>query len=152
MLRVFCCHSFYSRATFLRTIQTNFHCSKLVSNVKQGKEIEGVWKRDIEENNERRSEAGENCPTRNLVIWSHVSPNIVWMIKSRRMRWARRTHTHGDVRYVCNSLVGKSEGKRLPELRNWIILKWIYGEFGVGMWTGLTWLRTRTHDGLLWTR
>ena len=39
-------------------------------------------------------------------------PNIVRMVKSRRMRWAGHVARMGDVRGVHRVLVGKPEGKR----------------------------------------
>ena len=40
------------------------------------------------------------------------SPNIVRVIKWRRMRWAGRVARMGEERRVCRVLVGKPEGKR----------------------------------------
>jgi hypothetical protein len=40
------------------------------------------------------------------------SPNIVCVIKSRRMRWAGHVTRMGEERGVCRVLVGKLEGKR----------------------------------------
>jgi hypothetical protein len=40
------------------------------------------------------------------------SPNNVWMIKSRRMRWAGHLVFMGERRGVYGVLVGKPEGKR----------------------------------------
>ena len=40
------------------------------------------------------------------------SPNIVWMIKSRRMRWAGHVARLGERKGVYRVLVGKPEGKR----------------------------------------
>jgi hypothetical protein len=42
----------------------------------------------------------------------YSSPNIVWMIKSRRMRWAGHLARIGEKRVVYRVLVGKPEGKR----------------------------------------
>ena len=42
----------------------------------------------------------------------YSSPNIVWVIKSRRMRWARHVACTGKSRGVYGVLVGKPEGKR----------------------------------------
>ena len=39
-------------------------------------------------------------------------PNIVRVVKSRRMRWARRVARVGEGRGVYRVLVGKPEGKR----------------------------------------
>jgi len=41
----------------------------------------------------------------------NCSPNIVWMIKSRRMRWAGHVARMGERRGVYRVLVGKPEGK-----------------------------------------
>ena len=41
----------------------------------------------------------------------HCSPNIVRVIKSRRMRWARHVGRTGERRGVHRVLVGKPEGK-----------------------------------------
>ena len=42
----------------------------------------------------------------------YCSPNIVRVIKSRRMRWAGHLARMGESRGVYRVLVGKSEGKR----------------------------------------
>jgi hypothetical protein len=39
-------------------------------------------------------------------------PNIVWVVKSRRMRWAGHGTRMGEERGVHRVLVGKPEGKR----------------------------------------
>jgi hypothetical protein len=39
-------------------------------------------------------------------------PNIVWVVKSRRMRWAWHVSRMGEDRGVHRVLVGKPEGKR----------------------------------------
>jgi len=39
-------------------------------------------------------------------------PNIVWVVKSRRMKWAGHVVRMGEVRDVHRVLVGKPEGKR----------------------------------------
>ena len=41
----------------------------------------------------------------------YCSPNIVRMIKSRKMRWAGHVALMGERRGVCMVLVGKPEGK-----------------------------------------
>jgi hypothetical protein len=40
------------------------------------------------------------------------SPSIVWVIISRRMRWAGHVARMGESRGVCRFLMGKPEGKR----------------------------------------
>jgi len=42
----------------------------------------------------------------------YSSPNIFWMIKSRRMNWAGHVARMGEKRGVYRVLVGKTEGKR----------------------------------------
>jgi len=42
----------------------------------------------------------------------YSSPNIVWVIKSRRMRWVGHVARMGEERGVYRILVGKTEGKR----------------------------------------
>ena len=42
----------------------------------------------------------------------YSSPNIVWVIKSRRMRLAGHVACMGEERGVCRVLVGKPVGKR----------------------------------------
>jgi hypothetical protein len=42
----------------------------------------------------------------------YSSPNIIRIIKTRRMRWAGHVARMGEKRNVCRLLVGKPEGKR----------------------------------------
>jgi len=42
----------------------------------------------------------------------YCSPNIGWVIKSRRMRWAGHVARMGERRGVYRVLVGKPKGKR----------------------------------------
>jgi hypothetical protein len=50
----------------------------------------------------------------------YSSPNVVRMIKSRRMRWAGHVARMGEDRGVYRVLVGKPEGKRpLGRPRRW---------------------------------
>ena len=49
----------------------------------------------------------------------YSSPNIVWAIKSRRMRWAGHVVHIGEREGIYRVLVGKPEGKRpLGRLRH----------------------------------
>jgi len=41
----------------------------------------------------------------------YSSPNIVWVIESRRMGWARHVVRMGEERGVYRVLVGKPEGR-----------------------------------------
>ena len=80
----------------------------------------------------------------------YSSPNIVRVIKSRRLRWARHVARMEEGRGVHKVLVGKPEGKRpLRRLRrrwedNIKMDKW---EGVVG--TGWSWLRIGTGGGRL---
>jgi hypothetical protein len=42
----------------------------------------------------------------------YYSPNIIRMIKTRRVRCAGHVARKGEKRYACRTLVGKPEGKR----------------------------------------
>jgi len=61
-------------------------------------------------------------------------PNIVWVLKSRRMRWAGHVAHMGEGRDVHRVLVGKPEGKRplgRPR-RRWDNIKMNLREVGGG--------------------
>jgi hypothetical protein len=75
----------------------------------------------------------------------YFSPNIVRVIKSRRMRWAGHVARMGEKRGVYKGLVGKPEGKshEKPRRRWRIILRWICRKWDVGVWTGSSWLRIK---------
>ena len=89
----------------------------------------------------------------------YSSPNIVRVIKSRRMRWAGHVARMGEERGAYRVLVGKPEGKRLLGrerdrwgdlgVDGWIILGWISSRWDVGMWTGLGWPRVGIGGGRL---
>jgi len=72
----------------------------------------------------------------------YFSPNIVRVIKSRRMRWAGHVACMGEERGVYRVLVGKPEGKRpleRPRLR-WVDnIRMDLQEVGCGYmdWIGL---------------
>ena len=80
----------------------------------------------------------------------YSSPNIVRVIKSRRMRWAGHVVRMGEERGVYRVLVGKPEGRRpLGRPRNrWVDkIRLISRRCDVGMWTGLGWPRIATGGG-----
>jgi hypothetical protein len=82
----------------------------------------------------------------------YSSPNIVQVIKWRRMRWAGHVVRMGEERGVYRVLVGKLEGKRplgRPK-RRWVEnIRWISRRWDVGIWTGLGWPRIETGGGRL---
>jgi hypothetical protein len=82
----------------------------------------------------------------------YSSPNIVRVIKSRRMRWAGHMARIGEERGVYRVLVGMPEGKRPLErpthrwednIRWTLVGKGLMGRIGFG------WLRIRSRGGLL---
>ena len=78
----------------------------------------------------------------------YSSPNIVWVIKLRKMRWARHVARMGDESGVYRVLVGNPEGKRQlrrPRLR-WVDnIRMDLQEVGCGYmdWIGLAQDRDR---------
>ena len=58
--------------------------------------------------------------------------------------------TYGERRGLCRVLVGKPEGKRpLGRPKGRKILRWIFGKWDVGLWTGSSRLRIGTGGGQL---
>ena len=79
-------------------------------------------------------------------------PNIVRVIKSRRMRWAGHVARMGEERGRIGSWWGnRRERDHWGDLDvdGWVILGWISRKWDVGMWTGLGWPRTGTGGGRL---
>jgi len=66
-------------------------------------------------------------------------PNIVRVIKSRRMRWAGHVAHMGEERGLCRVLGGKPEGRRplgRPRHR-WVDnIRMMSRKWDVGIWTG----------------
>jgi len=82
----------------------------------------------------------------------YCSPNIVWVIKSRRMKWTGHVACMGERRGVYKDVVGKPEGKRpleRPRHRWEDKIKMDLQEVGCGVWTGSSWLRIETGGGHL---
>jgi hypothetical protein len=80
------------------------------------------------------------------------SPNIVRVIKSRRMRWAGHVARMGEERGRIGSWWGnRRERDHWGDLSvvAWIILGWISRKWDVGMWTGLGWPKIWTGGGRL---
>ena len=82
----------------------------------------------------------------------YSSPNIVWVIKSLKMRWVGHVANVRDNRGAYRLLIGKTEGKRpLATLRHRQDdkINMDLQEMGQEAWTGLMWLRIGTGGGLL---
>ena len=85
----------------------------------------------------------------------YTSPNIVRVIKSRRMRWAGHVARMGEER----GRIGSGWGNR-RERDHWgdlgvngsIILGLISRRWNVGLWTELVWPRIGTDGGSLCVR
>jgi hypothetical protein len=89
-------------------------------------------------------------------LYALYSPNIIRVIKSRRLRWAGHVARMGERRGAYKALVGKPEGSRPLERprRRWEDnIKMDLREVGWGgAQTGLIWLRIGTGGGLLCIR
>jgi len=82
----------------------------------------------------------------------YSSPNIVRVIKSRRMRWAWHMARMGEERGCIGSWWGnRREGEHWGDLGidGWITLGWISRRWDMGIWTGLGRLRIETGGGRL---
>ena len=75
------------------------------------------------------------------------SPNIVRVIKSRKMRWARHVARMGRGE-ACTGFWWGNLGERDqwgdPGLDGRIRIKMIFRKWDVGIWTGSSWLRIGT--------
>ena len=79
----------------------------------------------------------------------YSSPNIVWVIKSRRMRWDGHVACMDEERVVYRVLVGKSEGRRplgRPRRRRVNNIRMNLQKVGCGY---TDWPRTETGGGRL---
>jgi hypothetical protein len=81
----------------------------------------------------------------------YCSPNIVRVIKSRRVRWAGHVARRGRGEAYTGFWWGNlRERDHLEDPdTDGRILRWIFRKWDVGVWTGLIWLRTGTGDGHL---
>ena len=82
-------------------------------------------------------------------------PNIVRVIKSRRMRWAGHVARMCEERGFIGSWWGnRRKGDQWRDLGvdGWIILGWISRRWDVCIWTELGWPRIETGDGRLKVR
>jgi hypothetical protein len=82
----------------------------------------------------------------------HSSPNIVRVIKSRRMSWAGHVARMGEGRGVHSVLVGRPKGKRQlgRPRRSWEVnFKLELSEIGIDRRTRFTWLLIGSSGGLL---
>jgi len=93
-----------------------------------------------------------NICAQHYKIFTVLFKAFVWVIKSRRIRWAGHVARMGEESGVYRVLVGKPEGKNHwgdLGVDGWIILGWICRRWDVGIWTGLGWPRIETGGGRL---
>jgi hypothetical protein len=77
---------------------------------------------------------------------------MMWVIISRRMRWAEHVARMGDTKRCIDDLLGRPDGTRSLRRprRKWEDnIKMIFKKWDGGAWTGLIWLRIGTGGGLL---
>jgi len=82
----------------------------------------------------------------------YSSPNIVRVIKSRRLRWAGHVTRLGDNSGAYRVLVGKPEGKRpvgRPRPRWDDNSNMDLHDVGCGVWNGSRWIKIGTGSGHL---
>ena len=82
----------------------------------------------------------------------YTSPNVVRVIKSRRMRWAGHVARMGEERGRIGSWWGnRRERYHWGDLGvdGWIILGWIFRKLDVVVCSGSSWLGIGTGDGHL---
>jgi hypothetical protein len=74
----------------------------------------------------------------------YSSPNIVRVIKSRRMRWAGNVAGMGETKGVYSFWWGNLKARDHlgdPGVDLRITLRWIFRKWDVEVWTGSSWLR-----------
>jgi hypothetical protein len=79
-------------------------------------------------------------------------PNIIWVIKSRRMRWAGHVAHRGDRRGAYRILVGRPDGKiplGRPRHRWEDNMKMFFQEVG---WGGMDWNALAQDTDRWWAR
>jgi hypothetical protein len=82
----------------------------------------------------------------------HSSPDIIRVIKPRRLRLAWHVARMRQRRGAYRVLVGKPKRRRpleRPSADERIILKWIFKKWDGGSWTGSIWLRIGARGGHL---
>jgi len=100
----------------------------------------------------REEVAGEWRKLHNEELSYLYTPNIVRVIKSRRMRWAGHVARMGERRGVYSVLVGKPEGKILlgrRRSRREDNIKMDLQDVGCGVLIGSSWLSIGTGGRLL---
>jgi hypothetical protein len=82
----------------------------------------------------------------------YSSPKIFRVIKSKKNAMGGACSAYGGEEVAYRVLMWKREGKRLlgnPRVDLKTILRWIFRNCGVGVWTVLSWFVIGTDDGHL---
>jgi hypothetical protein len=82
----------------------------------------------------------------------YAEPNIVPVIKSRRLRWAGQLTRMGESRGVYRRKLRERDHLEDSSVDGRIILRWIFMNGNVRVWTGSRWLRIGTGGGDLRVR
>jgi hypothetical protein len=93
---------------------------------------------------DKTDEVTEDCTRLHSERFVYALPNIIRVIKSRRVSWAEHVARAEEKRVGCRILVRKSEGKRPFEdldVDRRIILIWSFKKYDRA-WTGLVWFIT----------
>ena len=96
---------------------------------------------------------GEWRKQRNKELYDlYCLPSVLWVIKSRRMRWAGHVARIRERRGVYRVLMGRPEGKKplgRPRHKWQGNIKMDLQEVRCRTWAGLIWLKIGTGGGLL---
>ena len=82
----------------------------------------------------------------------YYSPNILPVIKSRRMKWAGHVARMGRGEVHTGFWWGNLRERdhfEDPSIDGRVILRWVFKKWDVEAWTELIWLRIRAGGGLL---
>jgi len=82
----------------------------------------------------------------------YSSPDIIRVIKSRRMRWAEHVACMGQRRGVYRvwwRSLRERDNLEDPGFDGRIILRWLFRKWDVEAWSGFIWLRIGTGGGHL---
>ena len=83
----------------------------------------------------------------------HSSPNIVWVIKLRRMRWVGHVARMGQRREAytgfCWGNLREKDHLGDPGADGKKILRWMFRKWDLWVWTGSSWFRIGTGGGHL---